>query len=303
MQKDTNTTITPLRDLPDFEVAEGNPDVRGWEVKAGDGQKVGEVHELMIDQTAGRVRYLDVEVDKNVAGSKGQHVLIPIGSAQLEESGDRVMVSGLASSQVRTLPPYKRQALTREYEAQVLQCFGTSRPPAQNRDFYAAEQFDDSQFYGRRHSAGATPASTGKTGSADSKTLTLSEEELRVGKRQTSAGDVGVRKTVDTEHVQKTVPVSREEVTIERRPIQAGAATGADIGEDEIRIPLTQEELVVDKRVVGKEEIVIKKQTITEDQTVEADLRRERVDIDKQATGPSGSKQGMKQPNDPKRRG
>lgn len=304
MQTDTNTSIAPLRDLPDFKVAEGSPDVRGWDVKASDGQKVGEVHELMVDKTAGRVRYLDVEVDKTVAGSKGQHVLIPIGAAQLGKSDEQVTVNGIASSQIGALPPYTRQALTRDYETQVLQVFGTSRPTgpaAQGRDFYTAEQFDDSQFYGGRQSAGAMPMSTGKAGRDDEKKLTLSEEELRVGKREASAGEVGVRKTVDTEHVQKTVPVSREEVTIERRPIEAGAAAGADIGEDEIRIPLTQEELVAEKRVVGKEEIVIKKQTVTEDQTVEADVRKERVDIDDQAN--RSSRQGTKQTSDPKRGG
>lgn len=282
-------------------MAEGNPDVRGWEVSAGDGQKVGEVHELMIDQAAGRVRYLDVEIDKAVAGSKGQHVLIPIGAAQLQESDDRVMVNGITASEVRTLPPYTQQALIRDYETQVLRYFGTSKPTgpaAQGRDFYAAEQFNDSRFYGKRQRGGTMPETTGKPERADEKKLTLSEEELQVGKRQASAGEVGIRKTVDTEHVQKRVPVSREEVTVERRPIEAGRAA-TDIGEDEIRIPLTKEALVVDKRVVGKEEIVVKKRMVTEDETVEADIRKERVDIDDAAMRSAGSKQG----GDPKRAG
>lgn len=260
MQNDTVTMIAPLKDLPDFELAEGNPDVRGWEVKGGDGQKVGEVTDLIIDQSAERVKYLDVEVDKKVARSKGQHVLIPIGAAQLDKSDDRVIVNGIASTQVRNLPAYDQQAVTREYEAQVQRYFATGMPPAQG---------------------------SGKTGRADEQKLTLSEEELRVGKRQVSGGEVGVRKTVETQHVTKKVPLMHEEVTIERHAVSPDTADPDGIAEGEIRIPLMAEEAIVEKRAVAKEEIVIKKQMVQGEKTVEADLKRERVDTDK-----SGSKQG-----------
>lgn len=123
----TTTTIAPLKDLPDYEMAEGNPDVRGWDVSGDDGQKFGEVNDVLVDQQAERVKYLDVEVDKEVASSKDQHVLIPIGAAQLDESDDRVIVNGVSSTQVRNLLAYQRQAVTREYEDQVQQAF--SRDP------------------------------------------------------------------------------------------------------------------------------------------------------------------------------
>ena len=110
--------------------------------------------------------------------------------------------------------------------------------------------------------------------------MTLSEEQLALGKRQVSAGEVELRKTVETEHVRESVPVMREEVTVERRPISAGADLNADIGEDEIRVPLMAEEVVVEKRVVPKEEVVLKKHAVQEDKSVEADLRRERVVYD-----------------------
>lgn len=114
--------------------------------------------------------------------------------------------------------------------------------------------------------------------------ITLSEEELRVGKRQVQAGEVGLRKTVETEHVSKTVPLMHEEVVIERHPVNAANADAAnvEIGDKDIRIPLTAEEAVVEKRVVGKEEVVVKKHAVEETKQVEADLRKERLDIDKQ---------------------
>ena len=88
-----------------------------------------------------------------------------------------------------------------------------------------------------------------------------------------------VEKHVDTEHVRETVPVMEEEVTVERRPIQAGSRTGARIEEDEIRVPVTQEETVVDKRAAAKEELVVRKNQHQEEQVVEADLRKERAEI------------------------
>ncbi|CAN5739162.1 hypothetical protein BH23GEM5_BH23GEM5_17550 [soil metagenome] len=53
----------------------------------------------------------------------------------------------------------------------------------------------------------------------------------------------------------------------------------ASFESDEIRIPLTEEELVVDKRAVAKEELVIKKHQVEEQRTVEADLRKERAEV------------------------
>ena len=112
--------------------------------------------------------------------------------------------------------------------------------------------------------------------------LTLAEEELRVGKRQVAAGEVSLRKTVETRHVEQEVPLMREEVTIERRPItDPNASTDVEIREDSIRIPIMAEEAVVEKRVVGREEVVLQKQQVTETETVEADLRRERLDVDR----------------------
>ncbi len=72
-----------------------------------------------------------------------------------------------------------------------------------------------------------------------------------------------------------------EEVHIDRRPAQAGASTSARIGKDEITIPVMGEEVVVQKRVVPVEEIVISKSVVRDTETVEADLKREKIDVDR----------------------
>lgn len=126
--------------------------------------------------------------------------------------------------------------------------------------------------------------------------LTLSEEQLAVGKRQVQAGEVSVRKTVETERVQETVGLVHEEVTIERHPISADAARTAqigDIGEETIRVPLMAEEAVIDKRVVPVEEVVLRKNAVTENQVIEDSVRRERLVTDGLDAQQGASRSGL----------
>jgi uncharacterized protein (TIGR02271 family) len=133
---------------------------------------------------------------------------------------------------------------------------------------------------GAAHTAANDESARGRD--VDQERLTLAEEELRVGKREVPAGEVALRKTVETRHVEEEVPLVHEEVIVERRPIiDPDASTDVEIREDSIRIPVMAEEAVVEKRVVGTEEVVLNKQRRTETETVEADLRKERLDVDR----------------------
>ena len=109
------------------------------------------------------------------------------------------------------------------------------------------------------------------------------EEELRAGTREREAGEVGVSKTVRTDRERIEVPTRREEVTVDRVPVE-GEATDADIGEDKVSVPVTEEEVVVEKRPVAKEEVRIRKDVVEDTEVVEEDVRREEVDIDDQST-------------------
>jgi uncharacterized protein (TIGR02271 family) len=123
-----------------------------------------------------------------------------------------------------------------------------------------------------------------------------SEEELRVGVREREAGQVNARKTLRTEREVVRVPKRREEVDIERVTVEgeareASTATEAEIGEDEVVLQVFEEEVVVSKRVVLKEEIRLRKRVVQDEETVEVDLRKEEVEIDDQSGrgGPQGS--------------
>lgn len=130
----------------------------------------------------------------------------------------------------------------------------------------------------------ATGGASRKARDTEQTRVTRSEEELRVGKREVVAGEARVSKHVETEHVRQPVTTRREEVVIERRPVEAMTGRDATIGDDEVRIPLHAEEVVVEKRPVVKEEVVIGKRVVEERDTVEADVRRERLDVDEGTT-------------------
>jgi hypothetical protein len=120
--------VVPLGQLDDFKVADGEPDVRGWEVLASDGRKIGEVDELLVDTAAMKVRYLDVDVDDAmVAGGTDRHVLIPIGYARLDEDRDSVMVDALAAADLGSVPSYDQGPLTRDFETSVRESFSARR--------------------------------------------------------------------------------------------------------------------------------------------------------------------------------
>ncbi|WP_420126351.1 YsnF/AvaK domain-containing protein [Longimicrobium sp.] len=115
--------------------------------------------------------------------------------------------------------------------------------------------------------------------------LVLNEEQLAVGKREVEAGSVGVHKTVETQHVHENVQLRHEEVEVERRPITDGYVAGGNamIGEDEeIRMKLHAEEAVVEKRVVPTEELVVRKREVVENQPIDATLRREHAEVDRE---------------------
>ena len=114
-----------------------------------------------------------------------------------------------------------------------------------------------------------------------------SEEELRAGVREHEAGQVNVKKSVRTEREIVRVPKRREEVEIERVPVEgeareASGATESDIGEQEVVVQVFEEEVVVTKRVVLKEEIRLRKKVVEDKETVEVDLRKEEVEVDDQ---------------------
>ncbi len=137
----------------------------------------------------------------------------------------------------------------------------------------------DEERAGRRES-GREDDPRGREGTRDEDELRVqrTEEELRAGTRERQAGEVGVRKSVRTEREQIAVPKKREEVSVDRVPVDDG--TPGEIGEDEASMRVVEEEVVVDKQPVVKEEIRIRKDVVEDEEVVEEDVRREEIDVE-----------------------
>jgi uncharacterized protein (TIGR02271 family) len=157
--------------------------------------------------------------------------------------------------------------ITPEFENEVHSYYGLE---------YATEDrgsYDD--YYGETATATDVAASTDE----DELRIQRTEEELAAGTREREAGQLKVRKRVRTDREQIEVPTRHEEVSVERVPA-SGEATEAEIGEDEVTVPVTEEEVVVSKRPVVKEEVRVRKDVVSDTETVEEDVRREEIDIE-----------------------
>ena len=138
-----------LRDLTDFEVADDNPDVRGWTVRGGDGQALGVVHELIVEPTALKVRYLDVQLDSRFQINEYEnHILLPIGVASLDTDDDNVFVPALNAQTVVEYPPFVEIQVSRDYEEAVLRALGIPLSVADDQ-FYERDSYDAGAFYQR----------------------------------------------------------------------------------------------------------------------------------------------------------
>jgi len=169
--------IRPLvhsHDLDHFKIPDGDPDPRGWDVKTADGRDLGKVSDLLVDTETGRVRYLELAVDKDVvkAGAR-EYYLIPIGEARLDDARDDVVVN-LSAADLANVPVYERGRVSRTYE-QSLRTYVRDRPGRQRAagaattaaamgagtadrdvDFYGGAEYDDRSFFGSRRAAGRT---------------------------------------------------------------------------------------------------------------------------------------------------
>ena len=107
------------------------------------------------------------------------------------------------------------------------------------------------------------------------------EEKLQVQKHKEKTGDVTIRKEVHTEHKTLGVPGEREEVVIERHAVAGKAASGPVGAGEEIRIPVSEEHVHVEKTPVVTEEVTVGKRKVTDTKHVGATVRKEEIKVQK----------------------
>ena len=223
-----------------------------------DGNKIGEVEYCYLDLDTDQPEWVAVKTGKIVGKSR----LVPLMDATMTDEGLHL---AFGKDQIKGAPELDLDMdLTEAEEAPLFEHYGLA---------YSEDQSDTGLPAGR-----STPA----TASDDA--MTRSEEELQVGKVRREAGRARLRKYVVTENVTTTVPVQREEVRLEREPITEAnldaATAGPAISEDEHEVVLHEEEPVVAAQAVPKERVRLSKETVTTDEQVSADLRKEQIETE-----------------------
>src|SRR5215207_1139307 len=255
--------------------------VIGQDVYDESGDKIGSAAEVYLDDETGQPEWVTVRT--GMFGTKESFV--PLRDANLTDDGVRVPVS---KSQVKDAPKVDTDGhLSPQEEEELYRYYGLGAGTSQTTTTTESTT----------GMAGTGFAGTGTTevnehgtvghdtsGPTTDNAMTLSEERLNVGTRSQEAGRARLRKHVGTENVTESVPVSREEVRVEREPItndNVGAArSGPDISEEEHEVILREERPVVEKEAVPVERVRLGTETVTDQETVSEQVRKEQIDTD-----------------------
>lgn len=207
----------------------------------------------------------------------------PTGWAVVDRSGQRIgtvdeLIVDTAAMKVRYLEIELDDAPTRE-EHLLVDIDEIDLLDKQHQAVLKTMSRQDLRIGEQRGRAGSRgPFAQAHDRGQSSTRLTRAEEELHIGRREEPAGEVVINRSVDTEHVTRPVERKVERVRVERRPV-SGEPRSEEIGERQLRVPIMEEDVVVEKRPVVKEELVVSKDVETETENVEADLRKERLDV------------------------
>ena len=231
-------------------------DWQGCDLHGEGEEKIGEITDIYLDRATDEPEWLAV-----TTGMFGSGVsFVPVAGAVRD--GDHIDV------------PYAKDVVKDAPNADA----DGELSPEEERRLYEHYGVAWGEF---RHGA---PAGHDTSGQTTDSAMTRSEEEMVVGKREKETGRARLRKYVVTEDVTKTVPVSREEVRVEREPITDGnvdhALEGPAISEEEHEVVLNEERAVVSKTTEPVERVRVDKEVVTEQQTVSDDVRKERIEVE-----------------------
>jgi uncharacterized protein (TIGR02271 family) len=270
----------------------------GYEVYDPNGEKIGKVDDLFVDESD-QPEYIGVKM-----GFLGMSsTLIPWETVSSTDDDARRVDVSVDKATAKEGPAFDDdREITPEFEQQVYSYYGLSRSSGSEGSGSYGSYYSDDTDAGtvgpgmsmgdtetgefREHDAtdeGVSQSHGDDLEDEDELRVQRTEEELRAGTREREAGQFNVRKRVRTDREQVEVPTRREEVTVERVPVDS-ETTDAQIGDDEVRVPVTEEEIVVEKRPVAKEEIRIRKDVVEDTEVVEEDVRREEVDVEDATT-------------------
>jgi len=259
-------------------------ELKGRTLVTSSGDKVGTIGQIFLDDETGQPEW--VTVNTGLFGTKESFV--PLQDAEYADQGLSVPYD---KSRIKDAPNIDVEAghLSREEEAQLYDYYGLSYATSgyeSGVQSAAGQQFRstndvEADFGGTNAGFGNEGYDT--SGPTTDNAMTRSEERVRVGTETVETGRARLRKYIVTENVTQTVPVSREEVRIEREPITeaniGNAMSGPELSEEEHEVVLHEERPVVQKDVTPVERVRLGTETTTSTETVSAQVRKEQIDI------------------------
>ncbi|WP_067499629.1 DUF2382 domain-containing protein [Actinoplanes sp. TFC3] len=226
-----------------------------------DGDKIGSVGQVYLDSQDNSPAWVSIRT--GLFGTKESFA--PLQRASL--SGDRLDVP-FSKAQVKDAPRIDVDG---------------DLSPAQEQELYTYYGENSGSTSGRQDFS-STGTGHDTSGPSTDTAMTRSEEHLVAGTRSEQAGKARLRKYVVTEQQSATVPVMHEEATLEREPITDAtigkALDGPEISEEEHELTLHAERPVVDTEAVPVERVRLNKQTVTEQETVSGEVRKEQIEFD-----------------------
>ena len=202
MANDRDIRLTRLEELKGFQVAEGDHDIRGWEVRTPDDRKIGKVEELIVDPAERRVRYMEVKVDRKALGfDDDRHILVPIGAARIKEDGHDVLIERLPAQGLAGAPVYKRGPITRDYETSLRNYYGATTAST-DADYYKDDLYDDTSLRTRKEDR-MDASSMPRVGENEVTVPLVSDQEVIV-RRPGSDEEIIIRKSRNGDEVRDT---------------------------------------------------------------------------------------------------
>jgi uncharacterized protein (TIGR02271 family) len=242
--------------------------VRTWQDRTlldRDGDHIGTIEAIYLDDRTGEPEW--ALVNTGLFGTRSSFVPL----AQATQTGDEVRV------------PYDKQLVKDAPRIDADQHLSEAEEQRLWRHYGLDYDATGRDLPRRRRRTGRDTVGRDASSPTPDDAMTRSEEELRVGTTHRERGRVRLRKYVTTEQVQQTVPVRRERARVEREPISDAnldaATSGPDISEAEHEVILREEEPVVEKRVVPRERVRLDKDTVTGEERVAEQVRKEQIEV------------------------
>jgi stress response protein YsnF len=293
-----------------YEIVDGEPNIKGWDVKNELGELIGEVDELLFDPQSRQVRYLVVELDQKLGLDDDKKVLVPIGIAELYKDGHaqdqednidtenvvedytgsnlnpdyeiegvydpssdgKVVVLPVSIEQLALLPSYQKGNITPETESTVRNIF-SGLGAAGLAEVLSSYNRDD--FYVHDH--------FNENNFYDRKKLSGSEEKLEIGNQEVQTSGAYITSRTVKDPLEESINLNEEHVNVEHTPVNS-SVDSSDPGvfqEQYLDIPEHAKGPVIDKEARVIEDIYITKDLDDKEETIRETVRNTKVEAER----------------------